>query len=118
MSFGARLADVLLKMGIPQKDFAATLNIAPSTLNGYIKNNREPDFDLLRRMSLALGISADYLLETDSYRELSVSELSLITSIRRMDNYHREAVYDIVKVLDKTYLNSLKNSHSANSEIY
>ncbi|MBQ7782759.1 MAG: helix-turn-helix transcriptional regulator [Oscillospiraceae bacterium] len=117
MSFGERLADVLLKKSIAQKDFAATLNIAPSTLNGYIKGNREPDFDLLKRISFALGISVDYLLEIESYRELTASELSLITTIRRMDDYHREAVYDIVKVLDKTYLNGLKNSHSANFDI-
>ena len=35
MAFGEKLSELLEGRGITQKEFALTLNIAPTTLNGY-----------------------------------------------------------------------------------
>ena len=42
--------------------FASMLNIAKTTLNGYIKSNHEPDFETVKAMAGALHISTDCLL--------------------------------------------------------
>ena len=47
MAFGEKLLELLEEMEITQKEFAAMLNIAPTTLNGYIKSSRQPDFELV-----------------------------------------------------------------------
>ena len=45
MTFGENLQFLLEERDITQKDFASMLNIAKTTLNGYIKSNHEPDFE-------------------------------------------------------------------------
>ena len=46
MTFGENLQNLLEERDISQKDFASMLNIAKTTLNGYIKSNHEPDFEI------------------------------------------------------------------------
>ena len=57
MTFGDRLLNLLDEKEISQKDFAAMLNIAPSTLNGYIKNKRQPDFEVIKNIVFILANS-------------------------------------------------------------
>ena len=45
MNFGDCLKSILDDREISQREFARQLNIAPTTLNGYIRNTRQPDFE-------------------------------------------------------------------------
>lgn len=102
MTFGEKLSEILEERSISQKEFAFELNIAPSTLNGYIKNKRQPDFETLKRAAFILNVSVDFLLDYNSGgANLSVKELSLISKIRRMENSQREIVFDLVNVISK-----------------
>lgn len=102
MEFGDKLLFILNEKEISQKDFAELLNIAPTTLNGYIKNKREPDFALVKRIAFSLNVSIDYLLDynNDGYN-LDIYELSLIDKVRKMDSKERGVIYDLVNVIDK-----------------
>lgn len=51
MAFGDKLLELLEEKDISQKEFAQTLNIAATTLNGYIKNKRQPDFELVKSIA-------------------------------------------------------------------
>ena len=62
MTFGENLQFLLEERDITQKDFASMLNIAKTTLNGYIKSNHEPDFETVKAMAGALHVSTDCLL--------------------------------------------------------
>ncbi len=105
MLFGDKLALLLDEREITQKEFAATLNIAPTTLNGYIKNKRQPDFDLVRQIAFVLNVTTDYLLDYNSGgTALSVRELSLISKLRQLDEKQQDIIYDLVNVT----LNKLK----------
>lgn len=53
---------MICEKGITQKQLANDLNIALSTLNGYIQNYREPDFATLLRLADYFSVSTDYLL--------------------------------------------------------
>ena len=48
MNFGDCLKSILDDREISQREFARQLNIAPTTLNGYIRNTRQPDFELVK----------------------------------------------------------------------
>lgn len=100
MAFGDRLAELLDEKEISQKDFAAQLNIAPTTLNGYIKNKRQPDFELVVRIASVLKVSTDYLLDCqlDNTVHLSIKERGLIENIRKLDNAEREIFYDFTDI--------------------
>lgn len=102
MAFGDRLLELLEEKEITQKEFAATLNIAPTTLNGYIRNKRQPDFELVKNIAFVLGVSTDFLLEYNRNGiDLSVRELSVLSKIRSFNESQQEIVFDLVNVIDK-----------------
>ena len=104
MAFGDRLAELLEEKEISQKDFAAVLNIAPTTLNGYIKNKRQPDFELVKRISAALNVSADYLLDcrTDNALRLSPKERELVENIRTLEKNDRDVFFSFTDIFFRT----------------
>ncbi len=104
MEFGDRLLQILNEKEISQRDFAAALNIAPTTLNGYIKNKRQPDFALVKQIAFSLKVSVDYLLDhNNDNNSLSIRELSLISKIREMNEDERQIVFDLVDLIDKRH---------------
>ncbi len=104
MEFGDKLLMTLNERNISQRDFAAALNIAPTTLNGYIKNKRQPDFALVKQMAFSLNVSIDYLLDYENKNvSLNVHELSLIAKIRRMNESEKQIIIDLVNLIDKRH---------------
>lgn len=103
MAFGDKLKEILEEKEISQKDFAAALNMAPTTLNGYIKNNRQPDFETMKNIASALNVSIDFLLDYSNSNDitLSVQELSLILKTRKMSNSQKDIIYELINVIDK-----------------
>lgn len=102
MEFGDKLLLTLNEKKITQKDFAVLLNIAPTTLNGYIKNKRQPDFALVKQIAFLLNVSVDYLLDYNNGQlNADIKELSLISKIRKMDEKERNIVYGLVNLIDK-----------------
>lgn len=102
MEFGDKLLLTLNEREISQKEFAKLLNIAPTTLNGYIKNKRQPDFALVKQIAFLLNVSIDYLLDyRNSTVDVDIKELSLISKIRKMDKKERRIIYDLVNLIDK-----------------
>lgn len=102
MEFGDKLLLTLNEREISQKEFAKLLNIAPTTLNGYIKNKRQPDFALVKQIAFLLNVSIDYLLDySNSTIDADIKELSLISKIRKMDKKERRIIYDLVNLIDK-----------------
>lgn len=100
MTFGEKLSELLEERSMTQKEFAKTLNIAPTTLNGYIKDKRQPDFELVKRISSALSVSVDLLLGGEGF-ELTAKELSLITKLRTLSEEQQKMVYTLVSISAK-----------------
>lgn len=97
MTFGEKLSELLEERNMTQKEFAKTLNIAPTTLNGYIKDKRQPDFELVRRIASELNVSVDLLLGGEGF-ELTPKELSLITKLRTLSEDQQKMVYTLVNI--------------------
>ena len=77
--------------------------MAPTTLNGYIKNNRQPDFETIKNIASALNVSINFLLDYN-YKEnitLSVQEISLIIKIREMNVYQKDIIYSLVNIINE-----------------
>lgn len=66
MNFGERLKEERKKIGISQKDFGRKIGVAESTISLYESNKRSPDKEILKKISLVLGVSVDYLLGEDT----------------------------------------------------
>ena len=62
MTFGERLVYYRTKKDLTQKALAEILGITPTRLNYWEKDKREPDVEMVRHLSEALGVSADILI--------------------------------------------------------
>lgn len=67
MSLGENLRNLIDEFDITQKQLAKDLNIAASTLGGYVQDSSEPDFETLKLLSSYFNVSIDFLL--DFYKE-------------------------------------------------
>lgn len=101
MNFGERLKGLLDDGEISQRKFAKMLNIAPSTLNGYIKNTRQPDFELVKKIAAELNVSIDYLFDCDSAAAMNADEMRLVQKFRAMDNKNKRLVLELADALSE-----------------
>lgn len=87
-----RLREARKNAGLTQKQVADSLGVTESTYCGYETGKRQPDPVKISRIAGLLGVSGDYLLETDfsenekklaiaSDDELDREVLSLIQSL-------------------------------------
>jgi len=63
MQFGDIMRWLIEENELTQKQLAADLHIATSTLGNYVRNLREPDFETLKRLADYFHVSLDYLLD-------------------------------------------------------
>lgn len=96
--FGEKILQLLDEKEISQKTFASMLNIAPTTLNGYIKNKRQPDFETVKQIATLLNVSIDYLLDYNNEFKLTEKELSLIMKIRKLTPPQLDILYDLINI--------------------
>lgn len=71
MKFGDILRNLLDDHGLNQKQFADILNISAGAVGNYVRNNREPDFDTLKKIAHYFHVSLDALLD---YRDAPDSD--------------------------------------------
>ena len=62
MDFGKQLQNLIDQKNLTQRQLAKALHINASTLNGYIKNQRQPDLEMLVRIASYFDTTTDYLL--------------------------------------------------------
>lgn len=101
MNFGDCLKRVLDDREISQREFAGQLNIAPTTLNGYIKNTRQPDFELVKKIAKKLDVSVDYLFGIKDTDSLTSDERELISSYRKMSSDDKQLLINLSASLVK-----------------
>ncbi|MDE7362982.1 MAG: helix-turn-helix domain-containing protein [Oscillospiraceae bacterium] len=102
MRFGEKLRMELEKYEITQKEFARRVNVSASTLCGYINTNRQPDFELLKRIAAELHVTTDYLLDYEQVPDiapLSKTERELLENFRALDEDSKIVVIKLVEKL-------------------
>ncbi|WP_295216199.1 helix-turn-helix transcriptional regulator [Ruminococcus sp.] len=95
--FGDILLNLLEKNNISQRELAAALQIAPTTLNGYIKNKHEPDYKTLIRIADTFQVSVDELLGHEVKR--SQQEMSISASFSLLTNNQKELVTEMIQLM-------------------
>ena len=63
MKFNIKLRNLIEEKNLTQKQVAKELNIAPSTMGGYVQGKSEPDFDNLKKIAKYFDVTTDYLLD-------------------------------------------------------
>jgi len=90
MNFGDVLRNLLEERDITQKQLAADLNVAPSTIGGYIRNKSEPDFNTLKQIAKYFDVSIDYLLDYRTGNTTTHQEDELLRVFRSLTDEQRD----------------------------
>ena len=98
MNFGDVLRSLLEERNITQKKLAIDLNIAPSTIGGYVQNISEPDFETLKRLAKYFDVTTDYLLDYRSGKEDTHEEDDLLRIFRSLSVEQKELYLEQGKV--------------------
>ena len=103
MNFGDVLRELLEDQKITQKQLAKDLNVAPSTLGNYIRNIREPDFEILKTFADYFDVSIDYLLDHKhkGKESLTREEQTLLHIFRSLSIEQKEIYIEQGKVFMK-----------------
>lgn len=99
MKFGDTLRCLLEDNDKTQKEIAQALNIAPTTLDNYIRNLREPDFDTLIRIANYFNVSTDYLLGNEHNKNLTAEEERLINIYSKISPNNKKMFLEIGKLM-------------------
>ncbi len=92
MIFGDILRELLEERDLSQKQFAKDLNISASAVGNYVRNNREPDFDTLKKIAAYFHVSIDFLLnyrqeQVFDYRDEKILQIFHALSDEQKDLY-------------------------------
>ncbi|MDR0857683.1 MAG: helix-turn-helix domain-containing protein [Oscillospiraceae bacterium] len=101
MMFGDILRNLLEDNGLTQKQLAAILNIAPSTLGNYVRNEREPDYKTLKHIAEYFKVTTDFLLDCNTSQVLTHSEAELLRVYRNLSPERQRLYADVGKVFGK-----------------
>ena len=98
MNFGDVLRSLLEERNITQKKLAIDLNIAPSTIGGYVQNSSEPDSETLKRLAKYFDVTTDYLLDYRSGKADTHEEDDLLRIFRSLSVEQKELYLEQGKV--------------------
>ena len=101
----ARLKSLRERANVSQRALAEHLGISQQSINKYENHGIEPDIETLIQIAEYFNVSVDYLIghsetsllaEPVSNIQLSVSELKLINSYRKLDPNERQSILYVI----------------------
>lgn len=73
IQIGSRIKEIRKSQGLSQRDIAKKLDMAFSTYSNYENNNREPSFEILKKIADILGVSVAQLVSDEAVAEEETS---------------------------------------------
>lgn len=98
--FGYRLRELRESKNMTQAQVARRLNLSKTTISGYENNIKTPSLDVLVKLSILYGVSADYILGLENRKLLLIDGLTM----------NQE---EIIKILLKEFRDMNKKSVTA-----
>ena len=97
--FNERLATLLKKSGLTQKELAQKANVTESSMSHYLKGDRHPRASVVARIAEALNTSTDYLLgesEKDLFNEISYATQIIARNAGLMTKHQKMEIIDLL----------------------
>lgn len=98
LKFCDKLRSLIEERNLTQKQVATDLNIAPSTMGGYVQGSSEPDFETLKTIANYFDVSTDYLLNIPDKKSADELEDELLRVFRSMSMEHKKIYIEQGKV--------------------
>ena len=93
-----RLRKLRIEKGYNQERMAMELNVSQTTISAFETGERQPDSEMLIRISKFFDVSTDYLLDLSdarkplTSRDLSTEEANLVYLYRKLNKTNKEKV--------------------------
>lgn len=113
MKFNEKLRLLIEEENLTQKKVAGDLNIAPSTMGGYVQGSSEPDFETLKRIAEYFDVSIDYLLGSPEILSKGENESELLRVFRSMTSEQRRLYIEQGKVFVRANRANRKKTKSS-----
>jgi HTH-type transcriptional regulator xre len=98
LNFSYKLRSLIEERNLTQKQVANDLNIAPSTMGGYVQGISEPDFATLKRLAIYFEVTTDYLLNMHTNKTNNFLEDELLRVFRSMTSEQQSLYIEQGKV--------------------
>ena len=112
MTFGKRLAQLRKKRGLTQQQLCELVGVHVTQLSHYETDRSQPTLEVIRKLALALDVTADELVFDPAERAPRVSNKELIKQWERIEELpeeDREALKILVEgLLLRRQINSLQ----------
>ena len=80
----ARLTQARESKNMSQRALADIIGVDPVSMNRWEHGNSRPDWDNLRKLSKALGVTIDYLLSNDDMELFDAEETATLLSAAKI----------------------------------
>ena len=98
--FSKRITDIMTRKNLTQKQLAELAHVTESAMSYYVKGERTPRADVLRRLAGALGVTADYLLGENKSAPLPKTELEYLQGfLASMNNEQLYKIEDLLRIV-------------------
>lgn len=117
MAFGDILRELLEERDLSQKQLADDLNITAGAVGNYVRRNREPDFETLKRIAAYFQVSTDFLLDYHGDREGDERDYKLLQIFHALTEEQKEFYIEQGKLFIKSnYKKKVKSSSRSGSD--
>lgn len=96
MSFSKRLSSIRKSKKLTQQKMADTIGIHVSQIKRYESGETQPSLEVLRKIAVALNISADMLLFDESERELPDDLKLKFEAVSKMSEANRNTIQSVI----------------------
>ncbi len=91
---GSRIADVLQKRGMTQKDLATRIGVTEAVMSRYVSGDREPKPEMLANIATALHTTSDFLLgiENEEFSHPRIRRMIARNAAKMTEQEKRELI--------------------------
>lgn len=90
-TFGERIKNLRTKNKLSQKEFGKIFSLAESTIGMYERDERNPDYDTLKKMAKFFDVTTDYLLGHSSTPNMSEQdEFQAFANNKELERWYKE----------------------------
>lgn len=102
MNLGSRIREIREDQGLNQAELAARVETSQSTISQLERGDRNPSYQMLRRLAEALSVSVSYLLGEDDLEELTPEEEVHFREYRGLSNGAKRQLKEYMRFLKQT----------------
>lgn len=117
MKFAERLKIIRKECNYTQQNVSELLGVTRATYSRYETGQREPNVEMLKKISNVLGVSADFLINTNKYNAdaiLNDKEKKLVDMFRSLNPQGQEYIMQTIDMAKDKYIKSDSVSNMEN----